>query len=435
MMPKAITRKTFVQRFFLFLIGLLSFPALSKSLVEDKESDFIKQIAATNSTEAREEENVSIIYEVKNGTPEQNLTKAIEMMGGIEKFIGKNDIVILKPNAQWWNQGMTNTNAMKGFIGLVLGMPGFSGEIIVAENHHDFDLRHASNLRGWTTNFKNGDFNFNELVQYFQDKGYGNVTKYHWCDAGPYSKVKTPKDRIKHLVNEGIKTLLNKHRGRIVSDPEDGDGYVWSDTEYSYDGKKTKMSYPIFTSKFSKTTIDFKNGAWRNGKYTGEPVKFINFAALNHHSSFAGVTSSLKNYLGIVDMTCGYIGAEPEGYVSFHYIGIPGMGGAIGTFMNTIRKADLNIVTAEWVGFASRTDTRLATRTKTILASTDPVALDYYGAKNILFPLGGSAAQLNNPDDKNGPFRKYLELCAIQGIGTLDEQKIKILSRDSHYGQ
>ena len=79
-------------------------------------------------------DNQAFIYEAKNGTPEQNMIKVIEMMGGINQFIGIDDIVVLKPNAQWWNQGMTNTDAMKGFIDLVLGIPGFKGEIIIAEN-------------------------------------------------------------------------------------------------------------------------------------------------------------------------------------------------------------------------------------------------------------------------------------------------------------
>jgi len=369
--------------------------------------------------------NKASIYEAKNGTPEQNVAKVIEMMGGIDRFIGKDDIVIVKPNAQWWNQGMTNTNAMKGFIDLVLGISGFKGEIVVAENHHYRELLKNYNVRGWSTQFRNGDFNYNELIEYLHNKGHNNVTKYHWIDAGVFSGGTSVKNRVMRSIREVVKMTLNR-RGKIVTGPEDGDGYVWTDIEYSYEDKKTKMTYPVFTSKSSGITIDFKNGAWKNGIYNGHPVKFINFAVLNHHSSFAGVTGSVKNYLGVVDLTCGYIGVEPKGYFNFHHIGIPGMGGAIGTFMKTVRKADLNIVTAEWVGFGSRTNTKLAVRTKTIIASTDPVALDYYGAKYILYPLGGPVAHLNNPDNEEGPFRKYLELCCAQGIGTLDEQQMKV---------
>ena len=107
-------------------------------------------------------------------------------MGGIESIISKDDIVILKPNAQWWNQGMTNTDAMKAFIEEILRIPGFQGEIIVAENHHFLHWLYGANIRGWTTNARNGSFNLNELVNFFRNKGYKNVTKYHWIDAGEF---------------------------------------------------------------------------------------------------------------------------------------------------------------------------------------------------------------------------------------------------------
>ena len=151
----------------------------------------------------------STIYEVRNGTPEQNIEKVIEMMGGITRFIGEDDIIVLKPNAQWWNQGMTNTNAMKGFIELVLNIPRFRGEIIIAENHHFISILNSNN-RGWTTKFRNGDFNFNELVEYFQYKGYRNITKYHWINAGLNFEEKTLKNKLHRPIKETVKKILNK---------------------------------------------------------------------------------------------------------------------------------------------------------------------------------------------------------------------------------
>src|SRR3972149_639979 len=120
----------------------------------------------------------SHIYVVKNGTPQQNVTKTIEMMGGIKSLIGVNDIVVLKPNAQWWNQGRTNLAAMKGFIDLVLGIHGFKGEVIIAENHHFMDESlpegDKDNIRGWTHYSDiNGDIdgvnhNLNTMIELFQ---------------------------------------------------------------------------------------------------------------------------------------------------------------------------------------------------------------------------------------------------------------------------
>jgi uncharacterized protein (DUF362 family) len=386
------------------------------------------------------------IYISKNGSPEQNVAKVIEMMGGIEKIIGQNDIVIIKPNAQWETHGMTNTNTIKGFIDLVLKIPHFAGEVIIAENHH----ARIDNSRAWTTQKRNGDYNLNELVAYYNERGVANVTKYHWRDGGPNPKP------LQWPAGDG----------GIVTGPEQGDGYVWTDEEYVYLGRKTKMTYPIFTSSYSGTTIDFKNGAWKQGHYTGQPVKFINVSTLNHHSSSFGVTACIKNYLGVVDLTCGLHGPTPEGYYNFHYISTlwpktsfisdcvessissgpirnsrflskvcrrlspktGALGGAVGHFMNTIRKADLDIIAAEYVGHEGRWEP--PAHTKAVLASNDPVALDYYAGKYVLLPLGGNKAKYNDPDDKGGPFRKCLERCHAEGVGTLDEKNMAIHQYD-----
>jgi hypothetical protein len=34
-------------------------------------------------------------------------------------------------------------------------------------------------------------------------------------------------------------------------------------------------------------------------------LKFVNFAALNHHSTYCGMTSTIKNYLGVSDLSGG----------------------------------------------------------------------------------------------------------------------------------
>lgn len=398
-------------------------------------------------SKANRAKNLSHIHISKDGAPEQNIAKVIEMMEDIEALIGREDIVIIKPNAQRPGHGGTNANTIKGFIDPVLNISNFSGEIIIAENHHD----DPDNSRGWTTTKRNGDFNLNELIEYYQENGHPNVTKYHWRDGG----------------SNPSPLQFKAGWGGIVSGPEEGDGYVWDDEEYVYRGRRVKMSYPIFTSAFSGITIDFKNGAWKDGRYTGQPVKFINMSTLNHHSGiYAGVTASVKNYLGVIDMTCGEQGPEPKGYYNFHYIALGwpkdtilgsileslvrskvvrksisltkairkigpvsgAIGGAVGHFMKTIRMADLNIIAAEYAGYEGRWETPAHTRT--VLASTDPVALDYYAAKYVLYPQGGSKAELNNPDNKNGIFRQYLELCHAQGIGTLDENQMVIHEYD-----
>ena len=151
-------------------------------------------------------------------------------------------------------------------------------------------------------------------------------------------------------------------------------------------------------------------------------------------------------------MTCGYRGLRPKGFHNFHNIGFSAMpsiikypleklgwldtgeyiGGAVGTFMKTIRKADLNIITAEWVGWGSRTDLQKRTRARAVLASQDPVALDYWSAKHILLPAtkehdnSKKFVEWNDPDNPEKPFHTMLASCAAQGAGTMDQESIQV---------
>jgi hypothetical protein len=360
-----------------------------------------------------------------------NLNKVVEIMGGIKKLFNCEDIIVIKPNLQWWNQGAPNLASLKTFIDIIMDRPGgFSGEVIIAENcHRGIDPRESNNS-GWAHNFeRNSDIhnirNMNEL-SYLLKRNYGDrVSTCHWIDVG----------------------LGNK---RVYS-PADGSGYVYCDgtngvplLEFNNDiqGKNhrsTIMTYPIFQSD-KGTVIDFKNGIWEKGTYTGQPFKFVNFAALNHHSTYCGFTSAIKNYLGVSDLTGG---ADPfngglltQKYYNFHSFPFnkwdsgpkSGMIGAeIGVFLKTIRKADLNITSAEWIGLSSRTETPIG-HTRTIIASKDPVALDYHAAKYILYP--NSRIKIHNPDYKNSPAREYLIKCSELDGGIFNEHLVGIKSFD-----
>lgn len=390
-----------------------------------------------------DQDGLSRVYLARGDTPENNMEAILGKLGGIGKFIGPTDIVILKPNAQWWNQGMTNTNAMKHFMEKVLSIPGFQGEIIICDNHQFQE----TNARGWTTQERNGDYNYNELVEYFQSLGYKNVTKYHWQCAGPNPNP------------------LQGDAGNLaarVQGPAEGDGYVWrKDMIYSSPlGRKCMLTYPVFTSSYSGTTIDLKDGAWKDGKYTGQPVKLINFSALNFHGPYVGFTASVKNFMGIVDMTCGFQGPTPRGYYNTHYIGLRDLvipfsdkmpwrvqhaisqynyrnfchtGAVLGRFMKDIKKADLNIITAHWVGYGSRTNIKASGYPKAILAGTDPVALDYIASKEILLPLTQSETKdnyllkMNDATDTQGPSYLFLKACHQQDVGNLDPKFVRVI--------
>jgi hypothetical protein len=116
--------------------------------------------------------------------------------------------------------------------------------------------------------------------------------------------------------------------------------------------------------------------------------------------------------------------------------------------MSTIRQPDLHMSCAERIGRTSRQETN-AYRPRAIAISTDPVALDYYVGKYILFPaggtygLGGSHAALEDTNDPSVPGSYYgltLEFCrdplADHSIinGTLDEQEMNVHLHEYHPG-
>jgi hypothetical protein len=369
------------------------------------------------------------VYRSVNGRPDENLSKVIDLMGGIDSVVGADDVVVIKPNVQWWNQGVPNLSALNNFVEIIMHRPGgFNGEVVIAENVHrgSTPWKHA----GWVSGFsRNSDLdnihNFNDLCARLKKKYNNKFSICHLID-----------------VDAGNKRVFN---------PADGSGYVYCDGTGGVplismdngasgdDFREVIMTYPVFKTD-KGTVVDFKNGIWEKGEYTDQPLKFVNFAALNHHSTYCGATSAVKNYLGISDLSGG---ADPhkkgkltDRYYNFHSFPLdkwapgptPGMIGAeIGVFMNTIRKADLNITTAEWVGLVSRTELPVA-HTRAVLGSTDPVALDYHAARYLLYP--NSKISVHNPDDPKSPLHQYLLKCSEKDGGEFDEKHVEVKSFD-----
>jgi hypothetical protein len=310
---------------------------------------------------------------------------------------------------------------------------GFAGEVVVAENCHRGPSPWES--AGWKIDFvRNSDLagirNFNELTSDMKCRHGGRYSTCHWINA--------------------------RAGGRRICGPADGTGYVYCDgsggvpklsfsnSAAGRDRRETIMTYPVFQTDRG-TVVDLKNGVWAKGAYTGRPLKFVNFAALNHHSTYCGMTSIIKNYLGVSDLSGGpdphNDGKLTETYYNFHSFPFdkwapgprPGMIGAeIGVYLSTIRRADLNIVTAEWVGLASRTDLPAA-HTRAVLACADPVALDFHAAKYLLHPNSG--IKFHSPEDPNSPTCQYLKACADHGGGVFDESRVAVTSFDLRAGR
>jgi len=413
------TRRNFLKKF-LLLIG--TYPFIPRAW------------ANKSTTKITDSNTIGTIYRSINGLPGENISKVVELMGGIGSIIGPDDVVVIKPNVQWWNQGVPNLAAFARFVDLIMDRPGgFTGEVILAENCHRG--KKPWNSAGWSHKFdRNSDLdnirNFIDLSEHLKKKYAERFTTHH-------------------LINVSV-------GGKRVFGPADGQGYVYCDGSGGVplikfdngvqgDGfRSVIMTYPIIKSDRG-TVIDFKNGIWEKGGYTRQPLRFINFAALNHHSTYCGATSVIKNYLGISDLSGGPDpnngGMLTEKYYNFHSFPFnkwapgpqPGMIGAeIGMFLNTIRRADLNITTAEWIGMSSRTDPPVV-KMKTVLACTDPVALDYHSTKYVLYPNSGIS--FHDPDSPGSPMYQYLKACADHGGGEFDERKVALKSYDFKTGR
>jgi hypothetical protein len=371
------------------------------------------------------------VYRSVNGSPPENLRKVVELMGGIHTLFGEDDVVLIKPNAQWWNQGATNLAALSAFVDLIMERPGgFRGEVVIAENCHRGISPWTSTASGWARDFQrnaeiSGIKNLAELGQSLKERYGDRFTLRHWIN-----------------VEYGAKRVFG---------PKDGAGYVYCDGTggvplLSFDNgvagdkyRATIMTYPVFVTDRG-TVVDFKHGVWEKGKYTEGPFRFVNFPALNHHSVYCGLTSAVKNYLGVTDLSGGpdphQGGKLTPQYYNFHSFPFdkwdhgprPGMLGAeVGVFLKTVRKADLNITAAEWVGLVSRVEPPAA-RTRAVLASTDPVALDYHSGKYLLFP--NSKMAVHDPDDRKSPLRQYLAACAEKSGCVFDENRVDVVSYD-----
>ncbi len=379
----------------------------------------------------------------KTGAPESNARAALDAWGGAESLFGPEDVVLFKVNSQWYAQGMTNTDVLAEMIRAVLERPGgFRGEIIVADNHHFKTL----DSRGWTTDDPNGRVHLAGLVDEFAAAGHP-ISRVHWRDAGPNPEP------WQGDAGGGVR----------VTEPGAQEGYRWwlDECHVTPEGQRCAMTWPVFRSPHSGALIDLRDGVLEEGSPSGQPLRMVNISSLNHHSRYAGVTASIKNLMGIVDMTCGFQGPEPAGYFNTHYIGMKSShatwrwakkkggavrrvmhrmireedaidfehtGGALGHWMRTVRRPDLNVVTAEWIGFGSRTAPELSARPGVVLASDDPVTLDAVAARRVLLPATRDAGdkgkrflEHNDPDRREGPFHKFLAEARKEVGGTLDE--------------
>ncbi len=291
---------------------------------------------------------------------------------GSEGFIARDDAVIVKVNSQWDERGGTNTDLLKAIIMAITQHPdGFTGEIVVADNGQG---QYGSSGRGGSFNYtrNNAEDVSQSIKKVVSSFGGQKVSAYLW-------------DRI------------TTKRANEYAEGNNDDGYVINGSKNPRTG--LLVSYPKFKTRFG-TLVSFKLGVWHpeTKSYDNNHLKVINIPVLKSHMIY-GVTACVKHYMGVTsDKLTGQLGASSHGAIG---------AGGMGTELVETRFPMLNIVDAIWVnanpGGGPGTPYESATRTNVIAASTDPVALDYWAAKNILIPtarhLGYSTVSSIDPDN------------------------------------
>lgn len=266
-------------------------------------------------------------------------------MGGKDGLIDKSDVVLIKVNAQWKYRGCTNSDVMRGLIQRILQHPdGFDGEIILFENGQG-----------------GGSFECDTM----------------WGSQYPDTGVHANGEDESHSFSRLIDTVFADPRvSKYLLDPI-RDTFI-SKEEHSTDGyrKLGRVSYPCFTTA-KGNRIELREGIW-NGTSYDENLKLVNVPVLKHHMG-CGITGALKSFYGVLSMFDG-------GYEERHY---RKLGQHCGEMIARVRAPVINILDCIWVsqGALAGYPPKNTTRLNQLLASIDPVALDYWAAKHLLYPI------------------------------------------------
>ncbi len=269
-------------------------------------------------------------------------------LSGRRGLIEPDDVVLIKVNAQWKYRGCTNSDLIRGLVQRILDHPDtFRGEIVILEN----------------------------------GQGRGSLN----CDT--QTRQMTYPDRSVHANANDEEHSFLYLVGEIFNDPRVS-AYLLDpirnifidDQDHLTDGYRIDryVSYPCFTS-FGGRRIELKQGVW-NGNGYSQNLKLINVPVLKHHDvGGSEITGALKHFYGLVTMKDGYSRLR-------HY---SGLGYTCGTMVATVCTPVLNIMDAIWVSHASLAGypERKTFRANQIVASQDPVALDYWAARHILYPI------------------------------------------------
>jgi hypothetical protein len=305
-------------------------------------------------------------------------------------IIAKDDVVIIKVNAQWDERGGTNTDLVKSLIQAIVDHPdGFTGEIIVADNGQ---AQYGPDGTGGDMNFTNNNA---------EDRAQSMARV-----VGAFS--------ARYRVSTYLWDIITTKRAREYAEGDLDDGYIVNETKNPRTG--IYVSYPKFRTQYG-TYVSFKEGIWNatTGAYMADRLKVVNVPVLKTHGTY-GVTGAVKHYMGVPsDNLTARMGSRTHSTVNE---------GGMGTEMAETRFPAITILDAIWINArpiraGPRSPYVNATQTSIIAASTDPVALDYWAAQTILMPtatsLGYSDLSSMDPENQSrGKFGAWLRLSMME---------------------
>lgn len=276
-------------------------------------------------------------------------------LSGVWGLIEANDVVLIKVNAQWKYRGATNSDVVRGLVQRILNHPdGFRGEVVIFEN--------GQGRGSLACDQKGSSYSDNSVRANALDERHSFLYLVDRVFQDP---------RVSAF-------LLDSVRGRIIGA-----------SDHATNGYRTleNVSYPCFTTN-GGNRVELREGVW-NGSGYGRNLKLINVPVLKTHGG-SEFTASIKHFYGILSMDDG-LGS------SRHY---DGLGDACGKMVVSVRPPVLNIVDAVWVSPSQLAGyPESAVKANQLAASQDPVALDFWVAKNILFTISRKAA--HSPDHPN----------------------------------
>ncbi|MEK7670767.1 MAG: DUF362 domain-containing protein, partial [Bacteroidota bacterium] len=279
-------------------------------------------------------------------------------------IVSADDIVLIKANFYFEGRNTTNTDRIKGLIWSILNHPnGFTGEVIVFENTQGGPIDQNDN------NSDDPNQSILNVISTFRAKHYPVYLKN--C------------------------TLFREVDGSEYSNGDYDDCFVYDPV--------TKFTYPKFRTPSGQYRVSLRYGIWDSTSATYDISRrcIISFPVLKGHN-MAGATIVIKNYVGVGTTAYDW---RWGGGGTMHYTYFWGPYAMLARLMS-VAYPRLSIVDAAWTNINGPGGANVV-HTNKLVASTDPVAADWYAAKYILTPIA-MFPSWTNPDLPGGTYYNTL---------------------------